>query len=353
MTTQTNQLAEFYDYELPKDQIAQFPLENREDAKLMVVNRHDATIEHFHIRDLPSILTDQDCLVQNNSRVVPAKLNGIREQTGGRWTGLFLEEDKNKTWRMLAKTRGKVHVGETIKLIDRDGQEYCELEMMAKLEDGSWIAKCSIESPAFETLEHFGSVPLPHYIRNGNMVDDDLVNYQTVYAKENGSVAAPTAGLHFTSHLLDRLQSKNITINEVTLHVGIGTFRPISDENLESHKMHSEWGEITSAVVESINKTQRHGGRVIAVGTTSVRVMESAASDGTLKPWHGKTDLFIRPPYEFKAVDGLLTNFHLPRSTLLVLVHTFGGDELMRSAYETAVAEGYRFFSYGDAMLIL
>ena len=205
----------------------------------------------------------------------------------------------------------------------------------------------------FETvLNQLGRVPLPHYIRGGDMVDSDLENYQTLFAKHVGAVAAPTAGLHLTKPLMERLLKRGVQLAQVTLHVGIGTFRPVTAEDLGDHQMHFEWGNIDEATVNKINTCRANGGRIIAVGTTSVRVLETAAASGTLQPWKGETNLFIKPPYEFKSIDGLITNFHLPRSTLLVMIRTLGGDELMKRAYQAAVEEKYRFFSYGDAMLI-
>ncbi len=353
MTTELKQLAENYDFALPKELIAQFPLANRVDAKLMVVHRDSGAIEHRHVRDLAEILVAGDCLVQNDSKVIPARLNGYRTRTGGRWSGLFLEQDTAGLWRFLGKTKGKLQVGETVELIDNEGRKGCELKLLTKLDGGSWVGKCSLDLPAFEVLERVGAVPLPHYIRGGNMVEADIERYQTVYATERGSIAAPTAGLHFNSALIHSLREHGVEMARVTLHVGIGTFRPISSEDLESHQMHSEVGSVSLQTAQQINAARENGGRVIAVGTTSVRVLESAMSDSGLEPWSDATNLFIKPPYQFRAIQGLMTNFHLPRSTLLVLVRTFGGDELIRRAYEIAVAERYRFFSYGDAMLIL
>ena len=343
-----------FDFELPKELIAQFPLENREDARLMVIHRDSGEIKHRHVRDLPEILSPNDCLVQNDSKVIPAKLNGRRIKTGGRWTGLFINVDEHGVWNLLAKTRGKVAIGESIQLLDREGKESFVLELIAKLDDGSWAARCSQSGSPFEILDQVGSIPLPHYIRSGNMVDEDIVNYQTTFAKSPGSIAAPTAGLHFTNSLLEKLESRQVAIERVTLHVGIGTFKPMSSDNLEEHVMHSESVEVDQQTARSISEMRRQGKRIIAVGTTSVRSLESCTDEnGTTAAYSGSTDLFIHPPYQFKAIDGLLTNFHLPRSTLLVLVRTFGGSELMKNAYSAAIDERYRFFSYGDAMLIL
>lgn len=342
-----------YDYELPKDLIAQHPLKNREDARLMLVDRKRDFLDHFHVRDLGELLRSGDCLVLNNTRVIPAKLIGRRAQTGGRWQGLFLDSDQHGNWKLLCKTRGKMKVGETVVVTDRNGVDRTSLTMAVRLEDGSWVAKPDMEGSAEEILTQIGRVPLPHYIRDGNMVDSDLGNYQTIYAKNAGAVAAPTAGLHLTRRLIKELIDDGIRIAQVTLHVGIGTFRPVTADNLDDHEMHFERGEIDQKSVDIINQSKADGGRVIAVGTTSVRVLETAAASGTLQPWKGETDLFIKPPYEFKAIDGLMTNFHLPRSTLLVMIRTLGGEELLKRAYAEAVEEKYRFFSYGDAMLIV
>ena len=341
-----------YDYDLPKELIAQQPLSNREDARLLHVDRPTGEIKHHHVRDLDQLLRSGDCLVLNDTKVIPAKLVGFRAQTRGRWQGLFLEADDRGNWRVLCKTRGKAQPGEMISLQDRLGVERMELELVTRLEDGSWMVRPHASGAAEELLQDIGRVPLPNYIRGGNMVDADLKDYQTVFAKQPGAVAAPTAGLHLTKPLLTRLIDRGVKIAQVTLHVGIGTFRPVTVGNLNEHTMHFERGSITEKAVSQIKETRSQGGRIIAVGTTSVRVLETAGASGELQPWSGDTNLFIRPPYSLKMVDGLMTNFHLPRSTLLVLVRTFGGDELMKRAYADAVEEQYRFFSYGDAMLI-
>ena len=254
---------------------------------------------------------------------------------------------------MLCKTRGKAQPGETVTLNDRNGNEQFQLTLVTRLDDGSWVVNPDAEGTWLEQLKQVGQVPLPNYIRGGNMVDSDLKDYQTIFAKHVGAVAAPTAGLHLTEPLIRRLIDRGVKIAQVTLHVGIGTFRPVKAANLEQHDMHFERGSIEQKSVDIIQQAKAAGGRVIAVGTTSVRVLETAAADGELKPWEGETNLFIKPPYQFKSVDGLLTNFHLPRSTLLVMIRTLGGDELMTRAYAEALEEKYRFYSYGDAMLIV
>lgn len=342
-----------YDYELPKHLIAQHPALRRSDARLMLVDRRQQSIDHYHVRDLPELLHPRDCLVLNETRVVPAQLVGVRETTGGRWQGLYLDSDELGNWRLLCKTRGKLAPGDRIVLLNRDAEPDLGLVMLARLEGGAWAARPDSPLPALTLLDRVGRVPLPHYIRGGKMETADLERYQTVYARQPGSVAAPTAGLHFTPELLRRIEARGIGIAKVTLHVGLGTFRPISVDRLDEHTMHSEWGRIDAETAQRLVEVRASGGRIVAVGTTSVRLLESAALSGELAAWSGETNLFIRPGFTFRAVDALMTNFHLPRSTLLVLVRTFGGDELMRRAYAEALAEEYRFFSYGDAMLIV
>lgn len=342
-----------YDYHLPSDLIAQQPLEKRTDARLLVVNRKTQEILHQHVRDLPEFLNSGDCLVLNNTKVVPARLMGRRANTGGRWQGLFVETDPQGHWLVLAKTRGKIQPGEKVVLENREAREDTELELVANLGGGQWAVKPLTSESPFDVLERVGRVPLPHYIRGGEMMPEDWKDYQTVFAETPGAVAAPTAGLHFTHELLNKVSAQGVDRQFVTLHVGMGTFRPIGVDNIDQHEMHFEFGEINQATVDRLGEIKANGGRVISVGTTATRVLETAAAGGTLQPWTGKTNLFIRPPYEFKAVDVLLTNFHLPKSTLLILVRTFGGDELLRRAYREAIKEEYRFYSYGDAMLIL
>jgi len=342
-----------YDYELPRHLIAQQPLTNRCDARLLVVDRAAGGLAHHHIRDLPDLLRPTDCLVINDTRVVPARLVGYRQLTRGRWEGLFLEAGPQGVWRLLAKARGKIAPGEEIVLVNERRQDTARLRLLVKEPSGEWLARPEPAEDAFALLERVGRVPLPHYIRSGEMGPSDRERYQTVFARTPGAVAAPTAGLHFTEELLSRLRSTGVDVARVTLHVGLDTFRPITVECLDEHPMHSEWGEIQAQSAEQILAARQTGGRAVAVGTTAVRVLETAAATGKLTAWHGQTRLFIRPPYQFKAVDALLTNFHLPRTTLLVLVHEFGGDDLIRRAYAEAIREEYRFYSYGDAMLIV
>jgi S-adenosylmethionine:tRNA ribosyltransferase-isomerase len=344
---------EQYDYHLPRELIAQQPAANREDARLLVVRRKTESLEHRFIRDLPDLLRPGDCLVLNDTKVIAARLLGYRTGTGGHWEGLFLEANAQGLWRILGQTRGKILPGETITLLNDWGREDVRLELVSKEPDGTWIVRPESEEETFLLLDRLGRVPLPPYIRQGEMVESDREDYQTVYARVPGSVAAPTAGLHFTQPLLRQIEERGIRICRLTLHVGLGTFRPISAERLSDHQMHSEWGSVSWETVEALRACRQEGGRVVAVGTTTVRLLETAASGGELRPYTGSTELFIRPPYQFRVPDALLTNFHLPRTTLLVLVRTFGGDELIRKAYRSAVRQEYRFYSYGDAMLIL
>ena len=345
---------EQYDYDLPRELIAQWPVSQRSDSRLLVIDRDSQRIDHRHFRDLHEVLTAGDCLVLNDTKVIPARLVGRRNATGGRWQGLFMSADEAGTWKILCKTRGKLASGDPITLIDHDGRGALQLTMLTQLDGGAWAVRPESDDPPLDLLARIGRVPLPPYIRGAEMVDSDLENYQTVYADQPGSIAAPTAGLHFTEPSLERVAKAGIDQCRVTLHVGHDTFRPLSCERLDDHPMHSEWGTVSAAVATKLPQCRAAGGRIVAVGTTTTRLLETAASEtGKIEPWEGRTDLFIRPPYTFRAIDALLTNFHLPRTTLLVLVRTFGGDQLMRRAYEEAIDEQYRFYSYGDAMLIL
>jgi len=309
------------------------------------------------------LLTAGDRLVLNDTRVIRAQLAGTRTQTGGRWQGLFIESTPDGNWKILCKTRGRLTPGEKVTLRDAEGRLTLTLWLIERLKEGQWLVHAETDEPTDAVLEKIGRVPLPPYIRGGNMVDEDVASYQTVFAQKPGAIAAPTAGLHFTRELLKTLEAHDVGLSRITLHVGLGTFRPIETESIESHRMHSEWGELSASTANQLNETHAAGGRVIAVGTTVVRALETAATSSAksdhpstkvrLEPWQGTTDLFIRPPFEFRAVDALMTNFHFPRTTLLVLVQTFGGAELIAEAYRQAIEEEYRFYSYGDAMLIL
>lgn len=352
------------DYQVPRQLVAQEPLRHRADARLMVVDRQRQLIEHHHVRDLPHLLKVGDRLVLNDTKVIQAQLAGTRVQTGGRWQGLYIESMPEGHWKLLCKTRGRLSPGEAVMLRDREGRPGVKLWLMERLNEGQWLAHVETDEPTETLLERLGRVPLPPYIRGGNMVDDDVVNYQTVFAQRPGAIAAPTAGLHFTRELLKSLAARGVGCSRITLHVGLGTFRPIESESLDKHRMHAEWGEISATTAAELNRTRASGGRIIAVGTTVVRTLETAVRSKTnadsakhgpreIIAWQGTTDLFIRPPFEFRAIDALLTNFHFPRTTLLVLVQTFGGAELIAEAYRQAIREEYRFYSYGDAMLIV
>jgi S-adenosylmethionine:tRNA ribosyltransferase-isomerase len=350
----------WFDYDLPPELVAQEPLRNRVDARLMVVDRARQSIEHAHIRGISEFLRRGDRMVLNDTKVIPAQLRGLREATGGRWQGLFLGLTPEGDWLLVCKTRGHLNVPESIALLDREGRANAKLWLLERLPDGQWRARLDEEQDAFALLERIGRVPLPPYIRGGNMADSDVDRYQTVFARRPGAVAAPTAGLHFTPELLKSMAHGGLDFSAVTLHVGMGTFRPIAGDDPAAHPMHAEQAEVTAAAAGAINGTRAAGGRLVNVGTTVVRVLESVAArerppgdDELIVPWKGETRLFIRPPYRFLATDAMLTNFHFPRTTLLLLVQAFGGSELIRRAYKTAIAEQYRFYSYGDAMLIL
>ena len=342
--------AVFLDYDLPAELIAQEPAVERDRARLLVVSRADGALTHRVIADLPELLRPGDLLILNDTRVLPARLLGKRLRTGGKWEGLFLRTLPDASWEMLCQTRGRLTEGERILVSPGP----LELELLRRTSAGNWLARPSAPQAAFELLQTYGQVPLPPYIRQGRAGEADQERYQTVYAARPGAVAAPTAGLHFTPRLLEQLAERGIPNARVTLHVGVGTFQPIQVEDFRQHRMHREWGELPAETVAAIAACRLRQGRVIAVGTTTVRVLETAAqANPDLHPWSGETDLFVYPPYSFKVVDALLTNFHLPRSTLLLLVGAFAGVDLIREAYRTAIATNYRFYSYGDAMLIV
>ncbi|MFM8571140.1 MAG: tRNA preQ1(34) S-adenosylmethionine ribosyltransferase-isomerase QueA [Pirellula sp.] len=345
---------DLYDFELPRELIAQDPPPNRTDARMMVIDRKSGSIEHASVRDLPDYMRAGDAIVVNDSRVIPARLVGYRAQTSGRWEGLFLREE-NGVAELLSKTRGYLQSGEKIILRDCEGREAQSLSVVSHTADGNVLFVPDPQVPWLDLLEQSGRIPLPPYIRDGQMTEQDRQRYQTVYARSPGSVAAPTAGLHLTEDLLKKIRQAGVALVSVTLHVGLGTFRPVSVTRLDEHKMHSEYAQITPNVVRRLQSSKAEGGRILAVGTTSVRTLETSAlrGNGQLIEWSGQTDLFIRPGFQFHVVDRLLTNFHLPRSTLLVLVSAFAGRELMLEAYRKAVEERYRFFSYGDCMLIV
>jgi S-adenosylmethionine:tRNA ribosyltransferase-isomerase len=337
-----------FDFDLPDDLIAQHPVEPRDASRLMVVRRSSGTREHRVFRDLPNLLAPGDVLVRNNTKVVPARLVGHREATGGAWEGLFLRVLPGGTWEVLGKTRGRPMPGERVSV----GQGL-RLELVSKDEAGRWLARPESDEEAGALLDRHGIVPLPPYIRKGVEGPGDRARYQTVFAAVDGSVAAPTAGLHFTDEVFRRLDARGIDRVDVTLHVGLGTFRPIEAEQVEDHTLHAEWASLDASTADRLNRARGNGGRIVAVGTTSARTIETAAQHGTIEPFEGETSLYIKPGHAFRAVDALLTNFHLPRSSLLVLVAALAGYDLVRAAYDEATRERYRFYSYGDAMLIL
>ncbi len=335
----------FFDYHLPEHLIAQHPAGWRDESRLLVVRRDSGTLEHRTFRDLPDLLSPGDLLVLNDTKVLPARVVGRREATGGKWEGLFLAESGG-LWEMLAQTRGYPEVG-TVFVTDTG----LRLTLRGRTADRHWLMEPDPKGTPAELLGRFGHIPLPPYIRKGRDEAPDRERYQTVYAEHAGSVAAPTAGLHFTPELLERLAARGIGTARVTLHVGLGTFASVKASDPSKHSIHREWCEVTQPTVDAILAAKSRGSRVVAVGTTTTRTLESAARPDGLRPFSGETGLYILPPFEFRVVDALVTNFHLPRTTLLLLVGAFAGSELLRAAYAEAVAREYRFYSYGDAML--
>jgi len=342
---------DLFDYDLPKDRIAQRPAERRDASRLLIVERETGRISHRTFTDLPGFLRPGDCLVVNDTQVLNARLDGVRAATGGKVQALFVGTDADGLWRLWLQTRGRLQPGETLLM----GEPALALELVDRDPQGGWLARGPVEGDVPGILERVGRTPLPPYIRRSGPSEEDgedAKRYQTVYARHPGAVAAPTAGLHFTDALLEQIRAAGVRIASLTLHVGTGTFKPIHAEQIEDHVMHREWYEVSADAVRAIRETCDSGGRIVAVGTTAVRVLETIAAKPALEPHAGWTDLYIHPPYEFRLVDALVTNFHLPRTTLLVLVCTLAGRDLMLRAYREAVAEGYRFYSYGDAMLI-
>lgn len=345
------------DYALPPALIAQQPAKQREAARLLSLDRRTGNIQDSVIERFPELLRAGDLLVLNDTKVLPARFLAQRK-TGGIIPGLFVAEEHRGVWRVLLQGSGRLRLGEVLQLIDTSG-EIIDMELREHDGAGQWQVHVPAAGAAEEILERIGQTPLPPYIRRrkaDKATDDvDRLRYQTVYARNPGAIAAPTAGLHLTQALLDGLQKREVAIAYVTLHVGPGTFQPVTVERLRDHIMHAERFELPQPTAEAVDACQRRGGRVVAVGTTVVRVLEHAASltdDGNVEPRRGSTDLFIYPPYRFHVVDALLTNFHLPRSTLLALVMAFAGTEFVRKAYEHAIEREYRFYSFGDAMFI-
>ncbi len=337
--------SDFY-FDLPEELIAQTPLERRDASRLMVLDKDTGRTRDMHFYDLPELLHPGDCLVLNDSRVLPARLLGRREPGGGAVEVLLLIDRGNKTWECLVRPGRKCKPGTRLSF----GDGLLHAEVLSVEEGGNRLIRFEYEGIFLELLERLGKMPLPPYIK-AELQDPE--RYQTVYSREVGSAAAPTAGLHFTKELLEQVQAMGVKLAYVTLHVGLGTFRPVKEEDILDHEMHSEYCMISAGTAETINRTKREGGRVICVGTTSCRTIESwAAEDGTLKESAGWTDIFIYPGYRFKVLDALITNFHLPESTLVMLVSALAGREHILSAYREAVERKYRFFSFGDAMFI-
>lgn len=341
-----------YDYELPEELIAQVPADKRENSRMMVLNRAEKTILHKHFYDIADFLDENTLLVMNNTKVLPARLYGTKE-TGARIEVFLLEPKEGDFWACLIKPSKRIKPDTLIKISD----ELTVRAVKRLEEDGEWLAEMIYEGDFFKILHKVGNIPLPPYIErkidNNELKNMDMERYQTVYAKDEGSVAAPTAGLHFTKDILQKLEAKGVQTAYITLNVGLGTFRPVKCERIEDHKMHSETFEISRETAEIITKAKANGKKIIAVGTTTVRTLETAYKQfGCIKECKSASELFIYPPYEFKIVDKLITNFHLPKSTLLMLVSALAGKDFIFKAYKEAVKEHYRFFSYGDCMFI-
>lgn len=337
-----------FDYYLPPELIAQDPLQDRSASRLLVLDKEKGIATHGQFRDVGQYLRPGDCLVINNTRVIPARLLGIKKDTGASVELLLLKrlKEQENSWEALVKPGKKCREGAVLSF----GDGLLMGRIIEVLPDGNRVVQFRFDGIFEEVLDRLGQMPLPPYITHRLQ---DKNRYQTVYAKVNGSAAAPTAGLHFTEALLEEIKKQGVEIAEITLHVGLGTFRPVKADVVEEHHMHSEYYEVSPEAAEKINRTRKQGGRVIAVGTTSCRTLESAAGEYGLLPGSGWTDIFIYPGYDFKLVDGLITNFHLPKSTLMMLVSALAGREHIMAAYGEAIREGYRFFSFGDAMLII
>lgn len=345
MTENTLKTSDF-NFDLPEELIAQTPIEPRDASRLMTLDKHTGELGHYHFRDILDLLEPSDCLILNDSRVLPARLYGVKEETGAHVEFLLLENKGGDVWEALAGPGKRAKKGSRFTF----GEGLLHCEVVDVLEDGNRLIHFEYEGMFFNLLDQIGQMPLPPYIKAKL---EDQERYQTVYSKETGSAAAPTAGLHFTPELLEKIQAKGIRLGFVTLHVGLGTFRPVSADKITDHKMHSEHYFMPQGTADLINETKRNGGRVVAVGTTSCRTIESVAQrEGCFRESEGWTDIFIYPGYEFRGLDALITNFHLPESTLIMLVSALAGREHVLHAYETAVQEKYRFFSFGDAMFI-
>ncbi len=335
---------DFY-YDLPEEYIAQTPVEPRDSSRLLIYDRKTKEVQHKIFRDIYDELHPGDVLVVNNTRVIPARLMGIKKQTGREIEFLLLNKKTQDEWEIICRPGKKLKIGDIVEF-----SEKLSAEILAKREDGITLVKFYCDGIFEAVLDELGNMPLPPYITKKL---EDKERYQTVYAKERGSAAAPTAGLHFTPELLERIKKKGVDVVEVLLHVGLGTFRPVKVDDVEKHKMHSEYYSVSQEAAKRINEARAKGGRIIAVGTTSVRTLEStSAEDGKIVAGSGYTDIFIYPGYHYKAVDALITNFHLPESTLIMLVSAFAGYEETLNLYKIAVDRKYRFFSFGDAMFI-
>lgn len=335
-----------YFYDLPEELIAQDPLEKRSDSRLMVLDKASGEVSHHRFYEIKEMLNPGDCLVLNNTKVIPARLLGHREETGAVIEVLLLKRKSDTDWECLVKPGKKARVGQRIVF----GDGILKATVLDVVDEGNRIIRFEFDGIFEEILDKLGEMPLPPYITH-KLKDKD--RYQTVYAKYEGSAAAPTAGLHFTKELLSEIEAKGVRLAFVTLHVGLGTFRPVKEENILEHHMHSEYYEVSREAADAINETKKNGGRVICVGTTSCRTIESVADEnGHIEPCSGNTEIFIYPGYRFKVLDALITNFHLPESTLIMLVSALAGRENVLNAYEVAVKERYRFFSFGDAMFI-
>ena len=345
-----------FSYDLPHELIAQHPMEERDRCRLMVLNRKEGTVSHRHFYDILEYLNPGDCLVMNDSKVLPARIFGVKEGTGAKVEFLLIKRIDGDLWESMVRPGRRLKPGDSVVFSDEEGKKL-KAHIEAFGEDGTRKVRFEYDGIFMERLEEVGSMPLPPYIERA-AEDEDRDMYQTVYCREEGSVAAPTAGLHFTKELLTKCEEKGVKCVYVTLHVGIGTFRPVKCENIEDHHMHFEEYSVSEETARIINETKKSGGRIIAVGTTSVRTVESASVRNSetgfceIMPGAGSTDIFIYPGYEFKMIDALITNFHLPGSTLMMLVSALYDREKILEAYEEAVREKYRFFSYGDAMLI-
>ena len=335
-----------FDYELPKELIAQTPLKNRSESKLLVMDRVTGALEHKHFYDIIDYLNKGDALVINDTKVIPARIIGVKEETGAVIELLLLKDEVGDTWECLAKPQKRLKVGTIITF----GNGELKAKVRETREEGITIVDLIYDGILMEILEHLGTMPLPPYIHDKLKEQD---RYQTVYAKNYGSAAAPTAGLHFTTELLDKIKAKGIEIVHITLHVGLGTFRPVNVEDVTKHVMHTEHYIVTKEAADKLNEIKANGGKIIAVGTTSVRTLETVMSkNDKFVPSNDDTNIFIYPGFTFKAIDGLITNFHLPKSTLVMLVSAFSSKENIMNAYQEAIKHNYRFFSFGDAMFI-